>query len=142
MRKYTPEEFMKDCEILADIVKEYNPEVILPIARGGLTFAHLLSEILNIRDVYCINSIGYEKDKKLKNVKVFNTPIMIEKRVLIVDDIADSGETLKEVLKVLNEKNSTCEFKIATLFYKKSSIVQPDYTLHEATEWIEFFWNR
>jgi xanthine phosphoribosyltransferase len=142
MRKYTPEEFLKDCEILADMVKEYNPKIILPIARGGLTFAHLLSEILDIRDVYCINSIGYEKDKKLKNVKVFNTPIMIEKRVLIVDDIADSGETLKEVLKVLKEKNPTCEFKTATLFYKKNSIVQPDYTLHEATEWIEYFWNK
>ena len=142
MRRYTPKEFIEDCEKLADMVREYNPEVILPIARGGLSFAHLLSEILDIRDVYCINSIGYEKDKKLDSVKVFNTPIMIKKRVLIVDDIADSGETLKEVLKALKEKNPTCEFKIATLFYKKSSVVQPDYTLHEATEWIEFFWNK
>jgi xanthine phosphoribosyltransferase len=142
MRRYTPKEFIEDCEKLADMVKEYNPEVILPIARGGLSFAHLLSEILNVRDIYCINSIGYEKDKKLDSIKVFNTPTLIEKRVLVVDDIVDSGETLKEVLKVLKKKNPTCEFKTATIFYKKNSTVQPDFTLHEATQWIEYFWNK
>ena len=141
MKEYTPYEFIEDTKKIVKLVKEYNPEVILPIARGGLCFGHLLSEELDIRDVFCINSIGYDKDKKLDNIKVFNIPTLENKRVLVVDDIADSGETLKEVLKVLKEKNPTCEFKTATLFYKKSSIIQPDFTIHEAKEWINYFWN-
>jgi len=141
MKDYTPKEFIKDTKKIAKLIKEYDPQVIVPIARGGLCFGHLLSEELNIRDVFCINSIGYEGDKKLDSVKVFNIPTLENKRVLIVDDIADSGETLKEVLKALKEKNPTCNFKTATLFYKKSSIIQPDFTINEAKEWINYFWN-
>jgi len=141
MREYLADEFLKDSKKIADMVKEFDPQVIVPIARGGLCFGHILSEELNIRDVFCINSIGYEKDTKLESIKVFNIPVMTEKKVLVVDDIADSGETLKEVLKVLKEKNPTCEFKTATLFYKKSSVIQPDFTINEAKEWINYFWN-
>jgi len=141
-RFYTPEEFLKDTKTLAKEVGEFKPEVIVAIARGGLTFAHYLSEILDIREVYSINSIGYEGERKLETIKVYNTPnILKNKRVLVVDDIADSGETLKEVMKILKEKNPTCSFKVATLFYKKTSIFQPDFKLFEAKEWIEFFWN-
>jgi len=142
-RFYTPEEFLKDTKTLAKEIAKFEPEVIVAIARGGLTFAHYLSEILDIREVYSINSVGYERDRKLDNIKVYNIPNLPKnKRVLVVDDIADSGETLKEVMKNLKEKNPTCSFKVATLFYKKTSIFQPDFKLFEAKEWIEFFWNK
>ena len=62
------------------------------------------------------------------------------KRVLILDDIVDSGETMEEILKILNEKFPTVEFKLATLFYKKTAVLQPDYSVKEATQWIDFFW--
>jgi len=139
---YSPEKFLEDTKVLAKRVGEFKPEVIVAIARGGLTFAHYLSEILGIREVYGINSVGYEGNRKLENIKVYNIPnIPKNKRVLVVDDIADSGETLKEVMKKLKEKNPTCVFKVVTLFYKKNSIFQPDFKLFEANEWIEFFWN-
>ena len=97
---YGCEEFISDCKKLADEVKPYNPDVIVAIARGGLSLAHYLGELLNIREVYSINSIGYDAEKKLDTVKVYNTPLIEQgKRVLVVDDIADSGETLKEVIK-------------------------------------------
>ena len=139
---YGCEEFRKDCKKLANEVKEFNPEVIVAIARGGFSLAHILAEILNIREVYSINSIGYEGEKKLETVKVYNTPLIEQgRRVLVVDDIADSGETLAEVIKNLKDKNPTCTFKTATIFYKKSSVFQPDFKLREAREWIEFFWS-
>jgi len=141
MLNYDHDQFIKDIKTMVNLVKNFDPEVILPVARGGLCFGHLLSEELNIRDVFCINSIGYDGEKKLKNIRVFNIPIIKNKKVLIVDDIADSGETLKEVLKVLKDKNPSCEFKTATLFYKKDSILKPDFTIHEAKEWINYFWN-
>jgi len=45
------------------------------------------------------------------------------------------------VVKKLKEKNPSCEFKTATIFYKKSSIYQPDFKVREAKEWVEFFWS-
>jgi len=142
MRYYSPKEFLEDTKKLSVIIKKFDPQVIVPIARGGLTLAHYLSELLDIRDVFCINSIGYDGEKKLDSVKVFNTPKIDKKRVLVVDDIADSGDTLKAVLDSIMIKNPHCEIKTATLFYKKSSVVQPDFTVCEATEWIEYFWNK
>ncbi len=139
---YDCEEFKSDCKKLADEVRSHNPEVIVAIARGGLSLAHYLSELLNIREVISINSIGYDGEKKLDTVKVYNIPLIEQgKKVLVVDDIADSGETLKEVVKKLKEKNPSCEFKVATIFYKKSSIYQPDFKVREAKEWVEFFWS-
>ncbi len=139
---YGCEEFKSDCKKLAGKVRSHNPEVIVAIARGGLSLAHYLSELLNIREVISINSIGYDGEKKLDTVKVYNIPLIEQgKRVLVVDDITDSGETLKEVVKKLKEKNPSCEFKVATIFYKKSSIYQPDFKVREAKEWVEFFWS-
>ena len=62
------------------------------------------------------------------------------KKVLIIDDIVDSGETMEEILKILKEKFPYVEFRLATLFYKKTAVLQPDYSVREATQWINFFW--
>jgi xanthine phosphoribosyltransferase len=62
------------------------------------------------------------------------------KNILIVDDIVDSGETLQAVAKVLQQRYPSSCFKTATLFYKKDAIIKPDFTINEAKEWIDFFW--
>ena len=62
------------------------------------------------------------------------------KRIVIVDDIIDSGESMSEILRILREKFPHCEFKIATIFYKKTAILSPDFAVKEANDWIEFFW--
>ena len=64
------------------------------------------------------------------------------KRVLVVDDISDSGETLDAVMKSLACGNSEIEFKSATLFYKKTSVYEPHFWINEANDWIDFFWER
>ena len=63
-----------------------------------------------------------------------------KKKVVLIDDIVDSGESMVEILKILKNKFPKCEFKIATIFYKKTALIQADFTIREATEWIEFFW--
>ena len=142
MIKYTADELIKDTKNLAKKIKEFAPDVILPIARGGLTFAHLLSEELEIRDVRCINSIGYHDKDMLDDITVFNIPKIENKKVLIVDDIADSGKTLQKVVRLLKEKNPTCSFKTVTIFYKEDSVFQPDFKVRQTDEWVEFFWNK
>jgi xanthine phosphoribosyltransferase len=138
---YSYDEFLQDVNVLINRCKPYDCDVILGISRGGLTLSHFMGEALNIRNVFTINSIHYEGTQKLETFNIFNVPDLINaSKVLIVDDIVDSGETMIEVLKILQEKYPMCEFKLASLFYKKTALVQPDFTVKEAPTWIDFFW--
>ena len=139
-RYYPYEDFLADTKSLTQKI-DWMFDTIIPIARGGYSLAHLLGEYYNIREVYSINTIGYDDTIKLESVKVFNIPELGEaKNVLIVDDIVDSGDTLVEVLKVLRQAYPNVNFKTAALFYKKSAKIAPDWYVQEADKWIEFFW--
>ena len=75
-------------------------------------------------------------------MKIFNIPDLSRaKSVLVLDDIADSGETLTEIKKTLKRLYPDIDIKIATLLYKRTSIVRPDFFAKETTEWIEFLWD-
>lgn len=138
---YSYELFKKDTQVLVDKCRDFEPEILLAVARGGLTLAHLMAQAMDMRNLYTLNSIHYEGELKLDTFNVFNIPdVSHAKRVLIIDDIVDSGETMEEILKILKEKFPDVEFKLATLFYKKTAVLQPDYTVREATQWIDFFW--
>ena len=133
--------FINDTQILVDKSRDFKPEILLAVARGGLTLSHLMAQAFNIRDLYTLNSIHYDGEKKLNTFNMFNIPDLSSfKRVLIVDDIIDSGETINEVLGILRDKFPDVEFKVASLFYKSTAIIQPDFTVNEATDWIDFFW--
>lgn len=138
---YPYKEFKEDLKSLTyKIDQEF--EVILPIARGGLSMGQMLGEYYNIRKVYAINTIGYNGSQKLDEVTVFNIPNLSEiKRALIVDDIVDSGETLVEVLKVLESQYPMIEFYTASIFYKPTAIIEPTWWVKEPKGWIEFFWS-
>ena len=100
-----------------------------------------MAQALDIRNLFTLNSIHYEKEQKLNTFNIFNIPDLTNaKKVLIIDDIIDSGETMKEILSILNEKFPKIEFKIATLFYKSTALIKPDFCVREANEWIDLFW--
>jgi xanthine phosphoribosyltransferase len=132
---------VNDCKILAPQIKKYNPDAIVCVARGGLTLGHFLSEILNIRQIYSLNSIHYDFEKKLDTIKVFNLPNLSDKnRVLLVDDIVDSGETFLTILNILRAKYKNCDFKTVTIFYKTTALIIPDFSIKKTKSWINFFW--
>lgn len=138
---YSYELFKEDTQKLVDSCRDYEPDILLAVARGGLTLAHLMAQALDMRNLYTLNSIHYEGELKLDTFNIFNIPdVSHAKKVLIIDDIVDSGETMQEIIKILNEKFPNVEFKLATLFYKKTAVLQPDYAVREANEWIDFFW--
>jgi len=137
MKNYTFDEFKIDIKNL----KLQKPDAIIAIARGGLTFAHHLSQKLDIRDVFSINAISYEGNKKVEDIKIFNIPNLDKyKNILIVDDISDSGDTFIKVLNILKNRYPEKTFKTISLFYKPTSKYKPDIYLHTANEWINFFW--
>lgn len=143
MKYYSYEEFSTDIKILCEQVKkDFDPDVILAIARGGMSLGHFLAQALDLRDLYSLNSIHYEQTHKLDTINVFNIPnLQGKKRVLLVDDIIDSGETMIEIKRILHAKHPEINFQVATIFYKDSALLRPDFSLHHADDWIEFFWD-
>ena len=143
MKYYAYEDFKKDTNSLIQEVKEFNPSVIVGIARGGLTLAHAMAEGLNIREVQTLRTELYDGNCKRKELSVFDTCLFQDReKILVVDDIADSGETLKAIIQHLKNKYPNTKFKSATLFYKKSSVYEPHFWINEANDWIDFFWER
>jgi len=140
---YSYEECRDDCLELVPKIRDYNPDALIAIARGGLTLGHLLSEALETREIYSLNSIHYDGTKKLDTFEIFNIPDLSRKhKIVLVDDIVDSGESMVEIIKILKEKYPHCEFKIVTIFYKPTALIQPDFSVKEAKDWIEFFWEK
>ena len=122
----------------------YEPEIIIAVARGGLVAAGALSYALGVKLSDAINVEFY--------TDVHTTlpdPILLEpmldvasisgRKLLVVDDVADSGRTMKLVLEILREQGA--EVRYAVLYEKSVSVVKPDYTWRHTDEWIVFPWS-
>ncbi|MEN4052564.1 phosphoribosyltransferase family protein [Sulfurimonas sp. NWX79] len=134
--------FRDDTRQLIERVKDFEAEAIVTIARGGYTLSHAMAEGLDIRDVQSIRTELYDKECKRETLSLFGSCDFKVTKVLVVDDIADSGETLAYIMEYLQKNFSDVTFKSVTLFYKKTSIYEPDFWVNEANAWIEFFWEK
>ena len=138
---YPYDEFREDLKHLIEKIDQPF-DAILGIARGGLSMAQMLGEYYGLRDVYAINTIGYEDTQKKTSAEVFNIPdLRAAKQVLVVDDIVDSGDTLVEVLSVLHERYPSITFLTSSIFYKPTAQIKPTWYVKEPTGWVEFFWS-
>ena len=143
MRRYEYEEFVRDIKILAAKTSGFHPDVIAFIARGGATMAHFLACSLDVRTMRVINAVSYEGDKKLGAPMIdLNVGLEGAKKVLVVDEIVDTGETLKAVMDALKIAYPDAQFASASLFQRESAIIKADYFISFSDEWIEFFWER
>jgi xanthine phosphoribosyltransferase len=143
MKYYPYEQFKNDTNRLLEKVRGFEPQAIVAIARGGMTLSHALSEGLNLRNVQSIRTELYDNEEKREEITLFGSCELDNiQRVLVVDDIADSGDTLQAVMRYLEERFPHTLFHAVTLFYKKTSVYEPHYWINEANEWIEFFWER
>ena len=133
--------FKIDALELSFLCKDFTSDAILGIARGGLTLSHFMSQALSQRNVFILNTISYDGRIQKDNVEVFNIPSLEKfRKVLIVDDIIDSGKTIEKVMTLLKNSYPNIEFKVASLFYKEDALVRPDFTINKADKWIDFFW--
>ena len=140
---YDYDTFVQDCKSISQTLNNKNHDTIIAIARGGVTFGHFLSSLLDIRKLYTINAISYNDTTKMNSITISNIPdLSNSSKVLIADDIIDSGDTMAEIVKILQEKYPKVEFETVALFYKKDAKVQPTYQTKIANCWIEFFWEK
>ncbi len=143
MYYYPYEKFVGDVKALVEKTADYTPDTLVAIARGGWMLGHAFASATGNRRLMSVNSVLYEGENKGDAINVFNLPDLSgAKKVLILDDIVDSGETMQAVVEKLKAAYPEAEFRIASLYYKPTATIQPDYALREATEWIDFFWEK
>ncbi|WP_104714186.1 phosphoribosyltransferase [Helicobacter cetorum] len=141
---YSYETFLHDSLELAKQIEQNCgvPEAIVCVMRGGMTLTHFLSLYWDLREVYGINAISYDTTNQQNALKIENIPTIKEhlNKILVVDEIVDSGNSLEAVLKVLQDKHPKKKFYSASLFQKTSAKYKANAFLKDAPEWIDFFW--
>jgi uncharacterized protein len=131
---------------LAQIVADggWVPDIILAIARGGLLPAGSLGYALSIKNVFVISveyytGIGETLDFPVMLPPQLNLVDLTDRKVLIVDDVADTGHTLKAVLEFVG--SSVKEVRTAVIYEKPQSVVKCDYVWRRTDRWIDFPWS-
>ena len=124
-------------EILLD---KFDPDVIVGLSRGGLTPGVMMSHWM---------------EKPFKSIKASlrdfpewedYLPRKTDERVLIVDDICDSGETFHKIREHINErKENGVDVRFATLWWNNECNFEPHYYVNEIAKdstktWIHFCW--
>jgi len=128
-------------EILAD---GFLPEVVVAIARGGLLPAGAIAYGLGIKNCGAINvefytGIGTVLDAPELLPPELDMTYLDGRRVLLVDDVADSGRTLDLAVRLLTERGA--EVRSAVIYTKPTTMVQPDYSWKATSLWIDFPWS-
>ncbi|MEE9411251.1 MAG: phosphoribosyltransferase family protein [Candidatus Heimdallarchaeota archaeon] len=120
----------------------FYPDVIVGIARGGWIPARLLADFYGNRRTANIKIEFYDNTSQATDDPVITQEISdnVEgKVVLVVDDVADSGKSLIAAVEHIQQKNPK-EIRCATLYYKKHSIIKPDYFIKDTQAWIVYPW--
>jgi hypoxanthine phosphoribosyltransferase len=120
----------------------YNPDLMIAISRGGFDPARIMSDQLNIRKLASLQIIYYTglNTRKEEPEVLFPLNAQIEGlKVLVVDDVSDSGNSLIVVKRYVEEKGAS-EVKLATLHHKPWSKFIPDFYAEEVDKWIIYPW--
>ncbi|NIO37943.1 phosphoribosyltransferase [Candidatus Bathyarchaeota archaeon] len=118
------------------------PDIIVGVSRGGWPPARVLSDLLGNPNLANVKVEFYLGIAETKETPVLTQPISMsvqEKKVLVVDEIADTGMSLKLVKEHI-AREGALEIKIATIYYKPWSITVPEYYEKESSCWIVFPW--
>jgi hypoxanthine phosphoribosyltransferase len=130
------------CLKVADQIKnsDYKPDLIVAVSRGGWIPGRVLSDILENPKIATIKVEYYEDIYKTRSKPEITQPLTVdisEKRILLVDDIADTGNSLKLVKEHLFGQGAA-DVKICTLYCKPWSIVAPDFNARTTDAWVCF----
>jgi len=120
----------------------FKPDIIVGVSRGGWPPARVLSDLMGNSNLANVRAEFYLGVAETKEEPVLTQPVSMEvagKKVLVVDEVADTGKSLKLVKEHIIGKGAT-EVKIATVYYKPWSIVKPDYYEKKTSRWIVFPW--
>jgi hypothetical protein len=139
-------DFGPACRELAALVAAdgYRPEIVVSIARGGLLPAGALSYALNVKNVHVMNVEFYTGVDQRLDMPVVLPPVpnvvdLTGARVLVADDVADTGETLRLVRDFC--RDHVAEVRCAVIYQKPHSLVDCEYVWRRTDRWIDFPWS-
>lgn len=119
-----------------------DPDWIVGITRGGLPLAVILSHRFDV-PMSTIEASHYDGDERQETVEVGTAePIALtEGTVLIVDDIADTGDTLAAVDSIVDSMTSPhVDVESATMFTREDTEPKPDHVIFATDDWVVFPW--
>lgn len=133
------DEAYKLAKTLARKIKNsgYKPDLVIGIARGGLVPARVVCDFLHQKDLAAIKVEHWGIAATLGKARL-KYPLHADisgKRILVVDDVADTGDTFSVIMDYIREKNPS-EVKTAVLHYKTCSTIIPDYWAQKQDKWM------
>ncbi len=113
-------------------------DLVVGIARGGIPVAMVVSDHLDVK-IDFINVKSYSDIGKRTAPRIVSTltEAIEGKKVLLVDDLVDQGDTMAFVSRFLADQKPS-SLSTAVLFKKPWSKTEPDYYLESVSEWIVF----
>jgi|TARA_R100000008_G_scaffold49292_1_gene29413 hypoxanthine phosphoribosyltransferase len=154
--KLSWESIEQDVSLLTKKAKDFHPTCILGVANGGMIPATLLAKLLKVDKLLSCNLKSYQDDAPRSGphnindvVKQISFPTqdeLMRERVLVVDDLVDTGLTLQKIYNnfVLYNDQYNINWDFATLYYKPKTSFMPDYTVRQFDNdaWIVFPWEK
>jgi uncharacterized protein len=142
----TWEAFGSAAQDLARVIAadDFRPDIILAIARGGMFVAGALGYALSVKNLHLMNVEFYNGIGSTLDMPVMLPPVpsavdFSQKKVLIADDVADTGKTLELVHDYVAEH--VAEVRSAVVYEKPGSLVKCDYVWKRTDRWINFPWS-
>jgi uncharacterized protein len=132
-------------EIAQQVVDSgYEPDLVLSIARGGLALGMGLGYALDVKNLSTVNVEFYTGvDERLEvPIMLPPTPDAVDLsglKVLIADDVADTGRTLEIVQQFC--AGHVAEARTAVIYEKPWTVIHPEYVWHRTESWIDFPWS-
>ena len=122
----------------------FRPDIVLGISRGGLLVAGAIAYALGIKNTATMNVEFYTGVDERLEMPMILPPVpdlvdLHDARVLIADDVADTGQTLLLVKEFLEYKVG--EARVAVLYEKPRSECRCEYAWRRTDRWIEFPWS-
>lgn len=132
-------------ELAEDVLRSgYEPELVVAIARGGLLLAGGVAYALGIKSCGAVNAefytgVGTRLPEPIMLPPLLDEASIVGKKVLLVDDVSDSGRTLKMVVGLLEAAGA--EVRTVCLYTKPGTVHEPDYAWRRTPHWIVFPWS-
>jgi uncharacterized protein len=122
----------------------FRPDLVLAIARGGLAVAGALAYALSVKNCFAMNVEFYTGIDQRIDVPVMLPPLLdvvdiTGLKVLVADDVADTGRTLELVHQVI--ESHVREARCAVLYQKPRSLIDCEYVFRRTDKWINFPWS-
>lgn len=122
----------------------FEPDVILSVARGGVFVAGGLAYALDVKNLHLVNvefytGVGTTLPMPVMLAPVPNVVDFTRKKILIADDVADTGKTLKLIYDFC--EGHVADVRSAVIYEKPESLVKCEYVWKRTNEWINFPWS-